>query len=40
MALREAAGRLNVDEAEEWDVQLPHPDPRLAHQIEDLADAL
>ncbi|MFJ9590717.1 hypothetical protein [Streptomyces acidicola] len=39
LALREAVGRLKVNEVEEWGFQVLRPDSRLAHQIEELADA-
>ncbi|GHD34935.1 hypothetical protein GCM10010313_81970 [Streptomyces violarus] len=39
LALREAVGRLQVSEVEEWGFQVFRPDSHLAHQIEELADA-
>ncbi|GAA2427656.1 hypothetical protein [Streptomyces coeruleofuscus] len=39
LALREAVGRLQVNEVEEWGFQVFRPDSHLAHQIEELADA-
>ena len=39
LALREAVGRLKVDEVEGWGFRVLRPDSRLAHQIEELADA-
>lgn len=39
LALREAVGRLKVNEVEEWGFQVLRPDSRLAHQIEELAAA-
>jgi hypothetical protein len=39
LALREAVGRLKVDEVEEFGFRVQRPDSRLVHQIEELADA-
>ncbi|MGW0580456.1 hypothetical protein ACWD25_31880, partial [Streptomyces sp. NPDC002920] len=38
LPLREAVGRLQVNEVEEWGFQVLRPDSRLAHQIGELAD--
>lgn len=40
LALRQAVGRLKVNEVKEWGFQVLRPDSRLAHQIEELASAL